>query len=130
MTRGLTGRGVLIWLSGFFAIIFAMNSYFIIVSSRTFRGEDEQKPYLQGVEYNNTLTRRAKQQALGWKTTITATRLPDGHLGIEIMTRDKDGRAVAQAGLAGELRHPTDENRDRVLHLSSIAPGLYRAELT
>ncbi|HEY1878254.1 MAG TPA: FixH family protein, partial [Rhizomicrobium sp.] len=66
MTGRLTGRGVLIWLFGFFAVIFAMNIYFIMVSSRTFRGEDEQKPYLQGVEFNQTLARRAEQESLGW----------------------------------------------------------------
>ncbi len=32
MTGMLTGRGVLIWLFGFFGVIFAMNAYFIMVS--------------------------------------------------------------------------------------------------
>jgi nitrogen fixation protein FixH len=130
MTGRLTGRGVLIWLFSFFAVIFAMNTYFIMVSSRTFRGEDEQKPYLQGVEFNQTLARRGEQQVLGWKATITAVRLADGHVRIEVTTRDRNGKAVVQSGMSGELRHPADENRDRVLHLTTAAPGTYRAELT
>ena len=130
LTAKLTGRGVLIWLFAFFGIIFAMNSYFIIVSLRTFRGEDEQKPYLQGISFNQTLARRAEQQALGWKATITAKRLADGHVRIEITTRDRNGSAVEAPGLAGELRHPSDENRDQVFQLNAAAPGLYRAELT
>ncbi len=129
MTGRLTGRGVLIWLFGFFGVIFAMNIYFIVASSQTFRGEDERKPYLQGVEFNQTLARRAEQQALGWEATISATRLADGHVRIEIMTRDRNGRAVAEAGLAAELRHPTDANRDRLIHLSPAGPGQYRVEL-
>jgi nitrogen fixation protein FixH len=130
MTGRLTGRGVLIWLCAFFGIIFAANTYFIMVSSRTFRGEDEQKPYLQGVEFNQTLARRSEQESLGWKASITATRLADGHVRIEVTTRDRHGKAVIQSGMSGELRHPADENLDRVLHLNPASPGTYREELT
>ena len=129
MTDRLTGRGVLLWLFGFFGIIFAMNFYFIMVSSATFRGEDEQKPYLQGVEFNQTLARRAEQRALGWKAGITAIRLTDGHVRIEITALDRNGKAVRDAALAGELRHPSDENRDRALRLTQVAPGIYQVEL-
>ena len=127
MTMQLTGRGVLIWLCGFFGIIIAMNAYFITMSSRTFRGEDEQKPYLQGVEYNQTLARHAEQAARGWTAAITATRLPGGDVRVEIRMRDKAGRPVDGPALAGELRHPADENRDRVLDLVQTAPGIYQA---
>ena len=129
MTARLTGRGVLIWLFGFFGIIFAMNIYFIMVSSRTFRGEDEQKPYLQGMEYNQILARRAEQASLGWKATISASRLSGGAVRIEIMVHDRKGGARMPGRLAGELRHPADENRDRALSLTRAAPGIYRAEL-
>jgi nitrogen fixation protein FixH len=129
MTGRLTGRGVLIWLFAFFGLIFATNAYFITVSSRTFRGEDEQKPYLQGVEFNQTLARRGEQEVLGWTATITAIRLADGHVRIEVTTRDRNGKAVIEPDMAGELRHPADENRDRALQLKPAAPGTYRAEL-
>ena len=57
----LTGRGVLLILAGFFGVIILTNAIFITAAVRTFRGEDEAKPYLQGVEYNRTLVRRAEQ---------------------------------------------------------------------
>jgi len=129
MTGYLTGRGVLIWLVGFFGIIIAMNTYFIMVSSRTFRGEDEQKPYLQGVEYNQTLARHGEQAALGWQAAITASRLPGGDVRIEIQMRDRAGHPVIATALAGELRHPADENRDRALHLTQTEPGTYQVRL-
>ena len=43
MTHEITGRQVLVWLVGFFAIVMAVNTIFIVVSLKTFRGEDEQK---------------------------------------------------------------------------------------
>ena len=130
MNAHLTGRGVLVWLFGFFGIIIAMNSYFIMVSSRTFRGEDEQKPYLQGVEYNQTLARHAGQAALGWTAAITATRLPGGDVRIQIQMRDRAGNPVNGSALLGELRHPSDENRDRALRLAQAGPGMYQMRLS
>ena len=50
MTPKLTGRGVLLLVAGFFGVIIATNVIFITAALRTFRGEDEAKPYLQGVD--------------------------------------------------------------------------------
>lgn len=128
MSGKLTGRGVLVWLLGFFGVILAMNVYFITVSARTFRGEDEQKPYLQGVEYNDTLARRARQQGLGWQATVSAQREPGGIVTVLVRVEARDHTLQKGVKLAGELRHPADENRDHDLHFVEAAPGFYRAE--
>lgn len=127
MTGQLTGRGVLAWLLGFFGVIILMNAYFITISARTFRGEDEQKPYLQGVEYNDTLARRARQQDLGWQAVISTERETDGQFAVFVRMEDRDHALRSGLRLEGELRHPADENRDHVLHFVEDSPGLYRA---
>ena len=127
MTGTLTGRGVLMWLSGFFAIVIATNVYFITMSISTFRGEDEQKPYLQGVEYNDTLARRAEQARLAWHAEVSATRLSSGHVRISVVLHDRQG-ATLSVPLSAELRHPSDENRDLVLRLNAVSPGHYEAD--
>lgn len=127
MTATLTGRGVLIWLTGFFAVIFATNLFFIVLSYKTFRGEDEQKPYLQGIEYNDTLARRALQARLGWHATIGATRLPSGHVRIDVALRDAAGNPRS-APLTAALHHPSDENRDEVLSIVALGDGQYMAD--
>lgn len=129
MTRTLTGRGVLLWLTGFFGFIFAVNAYFITVAVKTFRGEDEQLPYLQGVEYNDTLAHRALQKKLGWQAVVSATRRPDGAVRVNVSLRQPDGTAPPAEHLSGELRHPSDENRDQVLRLASEGGGVYHADL-
>jgi nitrogen fixation protein FixH len=129
MTRTLTGRGVLLWLTGFFGLIFATNAAFITVAVKTFRGEDEQLPYLQGVEYNDTLAHRALQRKLGWQATISAVRHRDGSARVSVLLRQPDGKAPPAEHLGGELRHPSDENRDQPLHLVSEGGGAYRADL-
>jgi nitrogen fixation protein FixH len=127
MTSTLSGRGVLLWLAGFFAIIITVNVWFITASIRTFSGEDEQKPYLQGVEYNQTLARRAVQRALNWQATVTSVRLNGGTIRVRIFLRHADGSPVSGLLLHGELRHPSDEGRDRTTWLRETAPGEYRA---
>jgi len=129
MTGTLTGRGVLLWLAGFFGIIFATNAIFITEAVKTFRGEDEQRPYLQGVAYNRTLEHRAEQARLGWQASITARHTMSGKVRVVVQLQQRNGAPQTQASLAGEMRHPTDENRDRPLLFSEMSPGVYQAEL-
>lgn len=129
MSGKLTGRGVLVWLLGFFGVIIAANIYFITVSARTFRGEDEQKPYLQGVEYNHTLAQRARQKELGWQAAIGTKRLPDGATELLVTLRDRDHALRSGVALTGVLRHPADEYRDRDLHFTPVGEGRYAARI-
>lgn len=126
MTGKLTGRGVLLWLLAFFGVVMGVNAWFVTVSATTFRGEDEQKPYLQGVEYNDTLARRAEQKKLGWQATIAADRLAQGLVRVTVHV---EGRGTQDLALTGELRHPADENRDRPLKFTRAGEGLYQADL-
>jgi nitrogen fixation protein FixH len=129
MTRALTGRDVLLSLIAIFGLIFAVNTAFIVISVRTYRGEDEQKPYLQGVEYNHTLAERAKQSDLGWKASIGASRLANGKARIAVSLIQSNGTTEMHAVLSGELRHPADEHRDRQLTLHEMGAGEYRADI-
>jgi nitrogen fixation protein FixH len=128
MIRPLTGRGVLAWLLVFFGFIVAVNVTFIVMSVDTFRGEDEQKPYLQGIEYNRTLARRAEQSRLGWTADVSATRQSNGHVRIALALKDRAGAPEAGARLSAELRHPADENRDEALNLVAVGGGRYEAD--
>jgi len=127
--KKLTGRGVLLMLAGFFGIIFLTNAIFITAAIRTFRGEDEAKPYLQGVEYNQTLAHRAEQARLGWHATIDDQRLPSGQVLLTVDVVQPDGKAPKGLVLTGELRHPADEHRDRTLHFAETTPGHFETSL-
>lgn len=125
----LTGRDVLLWLIAFFGLIIAVNAYFITLSVTTFRGEDEQKPYLQGIEYNQTLARHAKQAKLDWKASMSATRLASGVVRVAVIVADAQDRPQTQLKLAGELRHPSDETRDHAIMLRESGKGRYIADI-
>ena len=129
MTRALTGRSVLLWFIAFFGLIFVINGYYISIAVKTFSGEDEQKPYLQGIEYNDTLARRAEQRKLGWRATLSAQRLAAGHVLIVVDLLQADGSPETKVSLSGELRHPSNENLDHALVLKEVSPGRYEADL-
>lgn len=130
MRSKLTGRGVLLWLAGFFGVITAVNVAFIWVGVVTYRGEDEQKPYLQGIEFNHTLERRAEQAKLGWISHVAVDRLQSGVVQITVALRDSTGAPQSVGALDGELRHPADENRDHALHFVEHEKGEYQASVS
>jgi len=125
----LTGRDVLFWLIAFFGLIVAVNAYFITISITTFRGEDEQKPYLQGIEYNQTLREHAEQARLNWTASISASRIASGAVKIVVLLDDVNGNPRSDAVLAGELRHPSDETRDHAIVLHEVEKGRYVADV-
>src|SRR5215469_17439663 len=91
MSRELTGRGVLAWLFAFFLVIIGVNAWFIYAAVSTFRGEDDQKPYLQGIAYGETLSQRAEQARQGWRATIGADRLQSEKVRVEVRLRHENG---------------------------------------
>ena len=77
MIKRVTGWHVLAVILVFFGVIITVNVIFIIQATRTFRGEDEPRSYVQGLDYNSTLAARAEQAALGWTAT---TEVEDGRV--------------------------------------------------
>ncbi len=129
MRGELTGRHVLMMLIAFFGIIIAVNVDFIIKAETTFRGEDEHNPYLQGLDYNETLAKRAAQSELGWQALVTAARGQGRAADIRIDIQQKDGTAPRGLTLEGRLRHPSDANLDQTLIFRDAGEGHFTATL-
>lgn len=123
--RKLTGRGVLVWVGGFFGVILAANTGFVALSIASFHGEDRVRPYQQGLNFNQALQARARQRAEGWQAAIM---LVEGAR-LRVAIAHRDGTPVPGLALAGQLRHPTDTAHDRPLALRETAPGVYEASL-
>jgi nitrogen fixation protein FixH len=127
--RKLTGRGVIIWLIATFGVVLAVNFYFIYEAEHTYPGQDVSHPYLQGVDYNQTLADRVKQAKLGWSASIGGTLAKDGTATITVTIHDKDGKPVSGEALGGLLRHPMDEELDRSIALKEEGNGTYVGHL-
>ena len=119
----ITGRHVLIVIVAFFSVTIAVNAVFVTAALRTFRGEEVPKAYLQGLDYNSVLERRAEQKALGWSSRVT---LEEGRIRLEMTAPEGP---LAGLVLEGGLKHPADKSLDRALAFEDQGGGLYEAEV-
>ncbi|HJR57265.1 MAG TPA: FixH family protein [Rhizomicrobium sp.] len=128
MNRTLTGRGVALWLGGFFGVVLAANAWFVTLSLQSFHGEDRVRPYQQGLNYNAILAARARQQAEGWHATLSLDTAASP-VRLRLAVTRPDGAPVEGLQLAGALRHPADTFRDLPIRLAAVGPGLYEAKI-
>ncbi len=119
--KRLTGRHIVLMLIAFFGIMIIANTAFVIVAVKSFPGESQKKSYLQGLNYNETLTARAKQKSLGWRAEIT--RIEATHL--EVKLHDKNDAPVNGLTITGQLRRPSHDGSDQTLAFKEINPGVY-----
>ncbi|MEL7028643.1 MAG: FixH family protein, partial [Pseudomonadota bacterium] len=102
----LKGWHVLAALLSFFGTVFAVNAVFVTQAVRTFPGEQVEKSYLQGLEYNKVLEERAAQTALGWTASLDRAEIADGGLRLAVRVTDANGAPVPGLQVNGVLRRP------------------------
>lgn len=117
------GKHVLFALIGFFGVTIAVNALFITLAVKTFSGEEVERSYMQGLEYNRVIEQRRAQEALGWQAAVN---LAGDELLVEIT--GPDGGPVSGLFLEGALRHPADTDLDRPLVFRERESGIYVAE--
>ncbi len=119
----LKGWHVLAGLVGFFCVIAAVNTVFIVLAVTTFSGEDARRSYMQGLAYNDVLEARRLQSELGWGAAVNINA---GQ--ILLAVTDASGAPVRGLDLDARLRHPADTSLDRELAFTEVRPGVYAAD--
>jgi nitrogen fixation protein FixH len=104
--RELTGRHVLMIFVGAFTVIIGVNIALAYNAVRTFPGLEVKNSYVASQEFN---TRRAAQEALGWRVDLRHTG------GLVIMAiRDAAGAPVRVAGMEATIGRATERQDDFV----------------
>jgi nitrogen fixation protein FixH len=124
----IRGWHVLAAMILFFGSIILVNVVFALAAIGTFPGEDAQRPYLQGIHYNQTLSERRTQTALGWASDATFVE-EDGAVNLVVRLTDRAGANVNGAVVTGALQWPTDAHRDRTITFTQAGAGQYVAQL-
>ncbi len=119
----LCGWHVLAMVVGFFGVVIAVDTGFVIMAYRTFPGEVSSTPYEDGVAYNRTLAQLGAQKRLGWRTAAAAG--PGGLLRVEV--RDRTGAPVRGLRLVARLERPATESGRIAPVFHEQAPGDYLA---
>lgn len=120
----IKGWHVLVGFILFFGIIIGTDAWFMVLAYRTFSGQVAANPYEAGLAYNATLAQRARQDALGWRATIT-----DAGDELQVAVVDRAGAPVESLKVVATLERPATEKGSRSLSLKPAAPGLYAAPL-
>lgn len=126
MQNQLRGYHVLAIISAFFMVMFAVNGVFIWRAVTTFPGEQVEKSYLQGIDYNSTIARREAQEALGWVAEIGVDATQDDQLLVRMT--DRSGSPLGDLDIRVR-EHRFGEAADVAYSLRSVEPGAYGALL-
>jgi nitrogen fixation protein FixH len=123
MQKPLTGKHVLIILLSAFAVVFAVNMYFLYVSIHSLSGEQRGATYEAGLHYNVTLAEAKAQEALHW--THKAQLLPSAKLSVSLT--DASGAPITGLAVDGWLERPSSNKADRKLSFKETGTGVYEA---
>ena len=120
----LKGWHVLLMMLAFFGVMFSVNGVFLYHAITSFPGEDVKKSYVQGLNYNQTLTARASQADLGWRAEAG---LQDGKIAFRLF--DADGLPLSHYAVIGELRRRATQDDDTVVAFKAGLGGEYSAPM-
>ncbi|MGB3625456.1 MAG: FixH family protein [Henriciella sp.] len=121
----LKGWHVLLIMLGFFGVMFAVNGVFLYSAITSFPGEDVEKSYVQGLDYNSTLEARRAQAEAGW--TVRAG-VEAGTLIVELGAAE--GEPVSTLAVTATLRRLVTDADDLIVALQPAGSrGRYESEL-
>ena len=123
--RPLTGRMVLLWLIGFFVIVFGANGVMMHFAIATFSGLEEANAYSAGLSYDQQIRDEKAQEALGWSVDLSLQRSKAGMSEFVVRQHDAKGAAISDLEIVLLLEHPADRRRDQKLVLTPLAAGSY-----
>jgi nitrogen fixation protein FixH len=126
--RELTGRAVLLWFIGFFAVIFAVNAVLVKAATSTFRGMETGSSYKAGLLFKADVESAQRQEALHWQVDGKLSRDTNGDAVLAINARDAKGAALTGLTASARLAHPADAGLDRTMELKSVGTGAFRGE--
>jgi nitrogen fixation protein FixH len=126
--RELTGRAVLLWLLGFFGVVFAVNAVMVKAATSTFGGVETMSSYKAGLQFKDEEAMAERQDDLHWHIDGTIGRDKSGEAVLDITARDEKGMALSGLKAVARLAHPADERRDHVIELARTGAGQFHGQ--
>ncbi len=127
--KAITGKTVLIWLLGFFAVVFVANAIFLWLAFGSFPGVVVESSYKAGQGYNKDIAAAKAQAKLGWQVQTELSRTTTTNARLEVSAFDKSDAALTGLKFSATLQHPTHESGDISLTLVEDAAGKYSANV-
>jgi nitrogen fixation protein FixH len=126
--REVTGRTVLLWLIGFFGIVFLINGIMADAAISTFGGVETQSSYKAGQMFEHEVALARAQDGLHWKVDGKLDLDRVGEAVLDMTVRDVAGLPVGGLTADARLWHPADSRRDHVIPMHKTGPGAFHGE--
>lgn len=123
--RQVTGRMVLVCLTGFFAVIAGVNAVMIRAAVSTFGGVETGNAYQAGLAFAREIAAADAQDALHWDVSAKASAAAAA-TELEVTAADAVGRPLTGLTATARLVHPADKRADHVVALREVAPGVFK----
>jgi nitrogen fixation protein FixH len=127
-SRELTGRAVLLWLLGFFGVVFAVNAVMVKAATSTFGGVETMSSYKAGLQFRDEEAKAERQDDLHWHIDGTIVRDRSGEAVLDFTARDATGAPLAGLKAVARLAHPADERLDHVIELTRTGAGQFHGQ--
>jgi nitrogen fixation protein FixH len=118
----LRGIHVFWGIVAFFGMMLAVQGFFVVQAVRTFPGEEVEKSYVQGIDYNQTLERRDLQRRLGWSARAGL----EDNARLVVRLGDASDKPLRGLSVTASVRRLG--GGERKLTLVERRPGEYAAE--
>jgi len=127
--RELTGRAVLIWILGFFGLVFVVNGVLVQAATSTFGGLETASSYKAGLMFKDDMASAERQANLHWKVDGKLTRDKSGEAMLDVTVRDDKGAPVTGLSGTARLAHPATSRLDHDVTLSALGAGALHGEV-
>lgn len=124
--RPFTGTRMLVWMVGFFAVIFAANAVLIYYALTSFPGLEVASAYKAGQQYAAEVDAARVQAARHWSVDVKAEPV-EGGAAVTATFLGADGQPERGLTVTAEMQHPTASGHDRKVDLVEAAGGSYAA---
>lgn len=128
--REVTGRAVLFWLVGFFALVIGVNAVMVKAATSTFGGVQTSSSYKAGLKFKQEIAAAEQQSARDWRVDGKLVHDKAGQAVLDIAVRDATGVPVTGLAAVAHLEHPADARRDHDVPLRLIGAGQFHGVAT
>jgi len=124
--RKFTGRKALLWLVGFFLVVFTANGVMAYVALGTWGGLDTRDAYRKGIHYNDQIAAAEAQKRSGWTVRLRhrPATLRGDRIDVAVSWPDRD---LPPAAVAALISRPVTNVHDRKIILTKSAENIYTA---
>ena len=126
--KKFTGKHMLLWLFGFFGVMFIANGFFVYYARSTWPGVVEESPYQASQNYNKTLAEAAAQKQRDWHMQLALKRSQQSVI-LVVEAKDKDGQPLTDLTINATVGRQVTEEFDHVVTLSPSGTGIYQGEI-